>query len=166
MSKTAVKTYLSFILFTFILCVFAPVNQIQGAAVNQTANTTLSSEPSPKQERLMKRIKKKLNAGDKTKAHKQGIWSAILGTSSVLLLLSSVGFIAVSGVTLGVVALLFSLIFSIPALLMGMSAVKKCESDPEKRGKKLGRLGTILGGIILGLAVVVVLMAVGVIDLS
>lgn len=164
MSKTAVKT-LSLVIFTFLLFVFAPVNHMEAATVNHT-NSTLSVEPSPKQERLMKRLKKKLNAGDKTKAHKQGIWSAILGTSSVLLLLSSIGFIAINGLTFGVLALLLSLIFSIPALLMGMSAVRKCEDDPEKRGKKLGRLGTILGGIILGLAVVVVLMAVGVIDLS
>ncbi len=167
MSKTAVKTYLFLIFSTLLFCVFTPVNQVHGAVVGTSNNnTTLSIKPSPKLEKRINRLKKKLNADEKTKAHKQGILSAILGTSAVLLLFSSIGFIAISGVTFGVIALLFSLLLSIPALFLGMSAVRKCESDPEKRGKKLGRLGTILGGIILGLAIVVVLMAVGVIDLS
>jgi len=163
MSISAAKTYLPFLLFCCSLFL-APVNPIEAAIVN--SNTTISAKAAKKQQKLLKRIQKKANAGDKTKAHKQGIWSAIFGTTAFLLLLSSVGFIAIGGATLGVPALLLALVFSIPALLMGMSAVRKCEDDPEKRGKKLGRLGTILGSIILGLAVVVTLMAVGVIDLS
>jgi len=168
MSNSAVKTYLSFLLFIFCSFLFLPANNLNAAVTNSTNNatTSVSTKASKKQDKLLKRIKKKLDAGDKTKAHKQGIWSAILGTTAFLLLFSSVGFIAISGVTFGVLALLLSLLFSIPALLLGMSAVRKCADDPEKRGKKLGRLGTILGGIILGLAIVVVLMAVGVIDLS
>jgi|GEM_PF-5357644 len=164
MSISTFKTPLPLFLFILASLICLPVNTVDGAVTNNA--TSISSKQVIKLEKRMNRIQKKLNGDEKTKAHKQGIRSAVLGVLAFLLLFSSVGFIAVGGPTLGVLALLLALLLSIPALLLGMSAVKKCEADPEKRGKKLGRLGTILGGIILGLAIVVVLMAVGVIDLG
>lgn len=137
MFGTLVKTNLPFFLMVLCSFVFLPTNTVSGALVNTT--TQLSKKATVKQEKRIKRIKKKLEAmPSKTK----GILALVAGILTLAAVWFSIA-LSFAGSAPGViVAIILTALLGTAAVILGIQAIK--ENDG---GKVLGLVGLIVGGV-------------------